>query len=483
MLHHHLLELLLDQVWALAFFFLLQRLEHAPYLVQHFTLVYLGRIHALIDVGRRALAGPPSEDEQVGERVAPEAVGPVQTPGDLAGGEEPGHAGGGGLGVDLDPTHRVVDGREDLHRLIRDIYVGQLEKLLVHRRQFLHDPVVAEVRDIQVDAAVLAAAALLYLRVVRPGHHVARRELHLLGVVVLHIPRALGVAEQPPLAAHALCDEQPAHAGRPNHPGRMELHHLHVDQLGPGIVTEDNAVPRPLPGVGGDLEDASPPAGRHNDRLGLEMNERAVLPRVGQGADDPPFLLEEPGYGRLHVDLRVGGEHLLLHRPDQLQARTVADVAQTSIRVPAEGALADLAFRRPVEERPPLLELVDPVWGLFGEGLDHLPVVEELAAPHGVDKVLAPGVVWVDVADRGRYAALGHDGVGLAEQAFRDYADREAVLGRSDCGPETSSSGADDQDVVLARLVSFAAPVCASVSLHGIPLSISRQSGLLRSRL
>src|ERR671912_2072598 len=200
------------------------------------------------------------------------------------------------------------------------------------------------------------------------------------------------------------------------------------------------------------------------------MDELAVLTCVGQGADDPSFLLEELGDGRLHVDLRVGGEDLLLHGPDELQPGPVADVAEAAIGMAAEGTLGDLAFRRPVEERPPLLELIDPVWGLFGEGLDHLPVVEELAAPHGVDKVLAPGVVGVDVPDRGRDAALGHDGVGLAQQALGDDADREAVLGRRDSGPETRSSGADDQDVVLARLVYLTVSVVSvSLQLHHLP--------------
>src|SRR5215213_9342822 len=62
-LHHRLLELLLDQVWALALLFLLKRFEHTPYLVQNLALVYLRRMRALLDVRRGALAGPTSEDE------------------------------------------------------------------------------------------------------------------------------------------------------------------------------------------------------------------------------------------------------------------------------------------------------------------------------------------------------------------------------------------------------------------------------------
>src|SRR5215208_4804020 len=67
-------------------------------------------------------------------------------------------------------------------------------------------------------------------------------------------------------------------------------------------------------------------------------------------------------------------------------------------------------------------------------------------------------------------AALGHHGVGLAKQALGDDADRQAVLGRRDGGPETRSSGADDQDVVLARLVCLTVSVVfVSLQLHHLP--------------
>ena len=222
---------------------------------------------------------------------------------------------------------------------------------------------------------MLAPPALLDLGVVGPGHHVARGELHLLRVVVLHVARALGVTQQPALAAHALGDEKPTHARGPHHPRRVELHHLHVHELGPGVVAEDHAVPGPLPRVGGDLEDAPPAAGRHDDGPGLEVDELSVLPRVGQGADDPPLLLEELRYRGLHVDLGVGGEDLLLHGPDELETGPVADVAQAPVSMAPKGTLGDLALRRPVEERAPLLQLVDSLRRFFGEGLDHLPVV------------------------------------------------------------------------------------------------------------
>src|SRR5215212_7419753 len=115
--------------------------------------------------------------------------------------------------------------------------------------------------------------ALLDLGVVGPGYHVARGELHALLIVALHVALALGVPQDAALAAHALGHEDAAHAGWPHHPGRVELHHLHVDELGPGVVGEDTAVAGPLPRVRGDLEDPTPPTGSHDDGLRLEVDE------------------------------------------------------------------------------------------------------------------------------------------------------------------------------------------------------------------
>ena len=75
----------------------------------------------------------------------------------------------------------------------------------------------------------------------------------------------------------------------------------------------------------------------------------------------------------------------------------------------AEVALADLAVGRAVEQGAPLLQLVDPFRRFFGVQLGHAPVVEELAAPHGVPEMDLPIVLGPEVAQRGRDAALGHN--------------------------------------------------------------------------
>jgi hypothetical protein len=63
----------------------------------------------------------------------------VHAAGHLAGREQAGDERRAGVGVDLDATHHVVAGRADLHGLGRDVDVGQLLELVVHRRQPLGD--------------------------------------------------------------------------------------------------------------------------------------------------------------------------------------------------------------------------------------------------------------------------------------------------------------------------------------------------------
>jgi hypothetical protein len=52
-------------------------------------------------------------------------------------------------------AHHVVTGRANLHRLLRDVDVGQLLELVVHRRQpSLDELLAAPGRDVEEDPAV-----------------------------------------------------------------------------------------------------------------------------------------------------------------------------------------------------------------------------------------------------------------------------------------------------------------------------------------
>ena len=106
----------------------------------------------------------------------------------------------------------------------------------------------------------------------------------------------------------------------------------------------------------------------------------------------------------------------------------------------------------PVEDRAPQLELADAVRRLHGVELGHPRVVQELAADHRVAEVDLPRVRRGDVGERRGDAALGHHGVGLAEQRLADEPDVGAGLLGLDRGPQAGPAGADDEDVVRADL-------------------------------
>jgi hypothetical protein len=57
----------------------------------------------------------------------------------------------------------------------------------------------------------------------------------------------------------------------------------------------------------------------------------------------------------------------------------------------------------------------------------HAPVVQILAAAHGVGEMDAPVIAVVDIAHGRGHAAFGHHGVRFAEQRFADHAHLHAA--------------------------------------------------------
>ena len=103
-----------------------------------------------------------------------------------------------------------------------------------------------------------------------------------LGQVLPHEPLAVRVAQDAALAADGLGHEQAAHAGRPDHAGRVELDELHVDELGAGLVGQRVPVAAVLPRVRGDLVRLADAARREDDGLGREGDRPARRPPVAE---------------------------------------------------------------------------------------------------------------------------------------------------------------------------------------------------------
>ncbi len=385
-------------------------------------------------------------------------------------------------------------GRPDLHRLGGDVHVRQFLELMVHRRQPPFDHLGRHPRrDVQEDPAVRGAAARLDLGVDGAGDLVAGEQLGrpavVVGVVVPavalglrlrvllledvrdvveHEAPALAVAQHPAVTPDGLGDEDPLDRRRPDHPRRMELHELHVDQRGPGQQRQGVPVARVLPRIRRHLEGLADPAGGQHHGRRLQDEEAAGLALVAEGARDlagprggaarrrfqdagDRALLENLQPGVVRAEFLLVGllqrDDLLLEGTDQLQPRTVADVRQPRVFMAAEVALGDPAVGRTVEERAPGLQLPDPVGGLPGVEFGHPPVVEELAAAHGVAEVHLPVVALVDIAHAGRDTALGHHRMGLAEQGLADHGRAHTRLAGLDRGAQSGPAGAHHDHV------------------------------------
>ncbi len=64
----------------------------------------------------------------------------------------------------------------------------------------------------------------------------------------------------------------------------MELHELHVEQFGSGVIGERMAVAGILPAIGGDLEGAADAARRQHHGFGVKQFEASALAVVGERA-------------------------------------------------------------------------------------------------------------------------------------------------------------------------------------------------------
>ena len=233
----------------------------------------------------------------------------------------------------------------------------------------------------------------------------------------------------------------------------MELDELHVEQIGAGIVGQRVTVARVLPAVARDLERAPDAARCEHNRLGPKELETTALAVVRKGASDSVAVLQQPNHRALHVHVDTLMDPVILKRPDQFETGPIADVRQARIAMAAEVALEDLAVLRAIEERAPGLEFAHAVWRFFRVQFCHAPVVDVLAAAHGVRKVDLPAVAVVHIAERGSDAAFGHHGVCLAEKRFADKTDRHTGRRSLDGRPQSCAACSDDKNVVVVSLV------------------------------
>src|SRR5688500_15087889 len=442
---HHLLQRVLDGVRSLPRASAIERSQGETNGVVGFTGGWVcppplrGTLRGVFT--RAAAAG-----QDIRQRVATQPVRAVYSGRNFPGGKEARHRRHLAVTIHAHAAHDVVRRRAYFHGRLRDVDVGQLHELVVHRRQLLPD-VLLSVRqlfldpgDVEVHAAVWTPPPLAHLTLDAARHVVTREQLRrparrlvakdvappfllvvgglvpvVLRNVVEHEALALRVAKNTALAAYALGDENAPHTRRPDHAGRMELHELHVHQLGAGAVGEGVSVARILPAVARYAERTADATGRQDDGARRKQLEASLLAVVCQGAGDSLTVLEQLDDRDLHVHVDVLLEHgMILQCADHFEPRAVANVCQPWIPMTAEIALQDPAIGGAIEDRAPGFELPDAVRRFLRVQLGHAPVVQVLATAHGVGKVDAPAVTVVDVGHGGRRTALGHHGMRLA---------------------------------------------------------------------
>ena len=254
-------------------------------------------------------------------------------------------------------------------------------------------------------------------------------------VVALHEALAARVREDPALAADGLGHEQPADARRPDHPGRVELDELHVDELGARLVGERVPVAGALPRVRGDLVAAARAAGRQHERARAEEHELPGRAPVAERARDAVAVLQQVRDRALHEDVDVLRGAAVLQRPDQLQARCGRRCARAGGACGRRTRAATCGPRACGRRCRPSCSSSRTRSGASFACSSAMRQLFRYLPPDIVSwKCVVQLVGRVDVAERRGDSALGHHGVRLAEQRLADERRAGAERRRLDRG-------------------------------------------------
>mmetsp|Transcript_96380 Transcript_96380/g.234239 ORF Transcript_96380/g.234239 Transcript_96380/m.234239 type:complete len:411 (+) Transcript_96380:519-1751(+) len=369
-----------------------------------------------------AVRARPAEDDNVKQRVGAKAVGAVHTrAGSLAGSKQPrdDRVGVAGLRVDdlaevvrRDATHVVVHRRQRRDRLLRHVHAGEDLRRLGDTGQALVQHVGRQVVKVQVDVVLLRAhaAALADLHGHGAADDIARRQVLGAGRVTLHEALALRVLQDASLATASLSHEA---AGTVD-TGRVELHELRVLDGEAGAQSHATAVTGAGVGAGGAEVGAAVAARREHGVLGLDAVQAAVLHVHHQHAAAHALVVhDEVECEVLDEVVRVERQRAPIQRVEHRVARAIgsggaavrlAALAEVK-RLPAEGALVDLALLRPRERQAVRLQLDNGTRRLTAHVVDGVLVAQPVRSLDGIVHVPSP-VVLRDVGQRGVDAAL-----------------------------------------------------------------------------
>ena len=221
----------------------------------------------------------------------------------------------------------------------------------------------------------------------------------------------------------------------------MELHILHVDQRCARMICERVSITGAIPTVTRDLVSSAYPTSREHDCFGAENLKVSALAIVAECSNYARTIFQQRDDANLHVNIDSLMYPVVLQCSDHFEAGTIAHVRKARIFVAAKVPLQNSTILRAIEHRAPRLELTHTSWRFLRVQLGHPPIVDVLPAAHRVREMHFPVVAIINIGQRRRDAAFGHDGVRLAEKPFANHAYRTpaadaSIAARSPAPPE-----------------------------------------------
>ena len=204
----------------------------------------------------------------------------------------------------------------------------------------------------------------------------------------------------------------------------MELHELHVAELGPRAIGQGQSVAGGHGRVGGFAIDLAGPAGGQDRLLGPDERLAVLLVPDDRAAAGAGVREQVDREGLLpDLDVIEPGE-AFGHGPHDLLAGGVAQGVDDAVVAVAALAAQGQAASDRVEVRAPADQFLDPLRGLADHPLHDLGIAERAAGLERVGYVVFETVFRIDHA---RNAALGVGAIGDLQAVLGDDQDREAA--------------------------------------------------------
>ncbi len=236
---------------------------------------------------------------------------------------------------------------------------------------------------------------------------------------------------------------------------------MHLDELAVG-VERALLIQRRLRRSGADhrvrglAEDGAVAAGGHDDGFGREGAHFHGAQIHGADAVADALVVDDrgekfPGFVLGNFAFGFVAAHLLVERVEQLLAGGGAGEGGSVVERAAETAEVQQSFGRAVEGNAHAVEQVDDAGRGFAHGLHRRLVGEEIAAVHGVVKVLPGGVAFALQVLGGIDAALGAHRVRPLDRDDREEVDVTSHLGNLDGGRQACQSATDNDDLWMSH--------------------------------